>query len=1291
MTMKSARLLSMTCAAALAAGAITATAAVAPAPAEAASVAPEHIVLNPATASEKPFEGWGTSLVWFANATGDYPADVRQKLFDAVFGADGLNLNIARYNIGGGNASDVPPYLRPGGAVPGFWNPDLPATDSQGAISSNYADRERYRDAWNPDDPTHYDFDADSAQRWWIDALKGKVTHWEAFSNSPPYFLTQSGYVSGGINNATSEQLATSDMDKFAGYVVNVVDELEKAHGITFDTIDPFNEPNTNYWQTRIENGQTWPSGGRQEGAHIGPQAQDAMVKALAARLAQPTTTTDAVISAMDETNPGIFATNWNTWSDESKGLVDQLNVHTYGTGGRQVVRDIAKAADKPLWMSEVEGNWTAGNRGFVTNDIENGLGMAEHIVGDLRELEPDAWVFWQPVEDLYNMEKVEKLNWGSVFIDFDCNAEGNSERRIADGDADPSCKVLTNEKFNTVRNFTHYIKPGDHLIATDNAQSTAAVDADGNGATVVHVNRDATEKTLEIDLREFGAVAPGATVTPIVTTESTVADPALNALQQGEPVAVDSTSKTAVLTVPAKSVVTFLIDGVSGVSADAPAFRNGDTVQLSGVQSGLLLDGSSTLSIRSAATTTEAARAQTWTVRTIDGEGTNRHRFALQNGAGTFLATRNGGTALVDADEATAAADPTLQWMASTTDGTYYSVLSVAGERVLDVNGASTTAGAAVGLYTSNGGGNQQWRISSTTIIGTEPVTVATAVGTMPDELQLPESVPVRYLGDVLRSASVTWQRDGVDLSRPGVVQVTGTGTDLFGQPFTATATVEVGAYTATRPASVTVAAGSALATVEEQAGSDVQAEVRPSGSGFWTPVEWDWTGLTDESFATPGTVTVPGIATGPSGEKLPATLTVIVTAASEVNVAPQSAPSATFTESGYPVTNTINGATSDKGWSNWKGGTKNDQDTLTYVLDRRQTLTRVSVQFYKDGDALSWPETMRVDHRLSGGQWVEGELVPVPTPASGAPEVDVPISGAADEVRVVLNARSQTHIIVSEVEIYASSAAPAGIADLARLTVGDEPVDGFAPDRLDYAVTTVGSAWPTLYALAVDQNATVVVSQPGSASAEGRVVSGAGTVTVTAPDGAERVYTVDVTREVGVATPTVTGEARVGSTVRVTATTDPAEAEQGFTWLRDGVAIAGATADAYALTADDEGRSISVNVTAAADGFAEGSAVSAAFVPEAAAVDPGTGNGGGIPGTGNGNGGGGQPDGTTGPGAGVGPGAGGSSPSASKGRDLAQTGLNAEGVTATAVGALVLMLLGAGAIVLRRRRADS
>src|SRR4051794_9160274 len=162
-TMPSRRALASAAVAALIAASVTAAAA---APAASAAGTPVRITPNPAYASE-PFEGWGTSLVWFANATGGYPEQVRQNLFDKVFGEDGLNLNIARYNIGGGNATDVPSYLRPGGAVEGWWNPDAGLSDAQGPITSTYADRARYAAAWDAENPAHYDWDADATQRWW--------------------------------------------------------------------------------------------------------------------------------------------------------------------------------------------------------------------------------------------------------------------------------------------------------------------------------------------------------------------------------------------------------------------------------------------------------------------------------------------------------------------------------------------------------------------------------------------------------------------------------------------------------------------------------------------------------------------------------------------------------------------------------------------------------------------------------------------------------------------------------------------------------------------------------------------------------------------------------------------------------------------------------------------------------------------------------------------------------------------------------------------------------------------
>ncbi|MFD0339798.1 hypothetical protein ACFVH0_14050 [Streptomyces sp. NPDC127117] len=53
---------------------------------------------------QQPFEGGGTGLVRFANATGGYPEEIRQKPAGLLFDDDGLALNIACYNIGGGNA-----------------------------------------------------------------------------------------------------------------------------------------------------------------------------------------------------------------------------------------------------------------------------------------------------------------------------------------------------------------------------------------------------------------------------------------------------------------------------------------------------------------------------------------------------------------------------------------------------------------------------------------------------------------------------------------------------------------------------------------------------------------------------------------------------------------------------------------------------------------------------------------------------------------------------------------------------------------------------------------------------------------------------------------------------------------------------------------------------------------------------------------------------------------------------------------------------------------------------------
>lgn len=971
------------------------------------------ITPNPWYASE-PFEGWGTSLVWFANATGAYPEELREELYQTVFGEDGLRLNIARYNIGGGNASDVEDYLRPGGAVEGWWAPDAEGTELYDGVSTTYADRDALLAAWDPENPDHYNWDADATQRWWLDRLAAddQITHWEAFANSAPYFMTESGYVSGGFD-ANAEQLQPEADEAFVAYLTEVTEYLEEAHGITFDTLDPFNEPNTNYWGTQLTGGV--PTGGRQEGMHVGPQRQTEVVDALYDRLAQDGTTTEAVIAAMDETNPGRFVTNWAAYSDEQRAKVEQMNVHTYGTSQRQEVRDLAKQADTSLWMSEIEGSWVTG---WNPLPMENGLGLASRINDDLRELEPNAWVLWQPVEDLYNMEQPaprgENLNWGSMFIDFDCRPyteDGQevwkSERRVADAGGDssqaPECGVTVNSKYNALRNYTHFITPGDLLIPTDSTDTTAAVAEDGESVTLVHSNPAATEESVTLDLSNFGRIDGDATVTAYVTTQApSVEDPTGNSLVAQDSVAVVGT--TATVTVPAKSVTTLVVDGVGGVADGAAALQDGGAYQFVGVQSGHALSaGESGLTIQDAGAQGAAAASQVWTAQELDRSGADQpatKAFALQDSRGRYLATD--GTSISYTTEAEVTSAST--WFLTTTNGTTWSLVNEANARSLDVNGQSTATGASVGTYPSNGGGNQTWSIRDLT-----PQAVTLAVRTNPGVAPtLPATVAPEYAWGTGTEVPVTWESvEGEDWA-PGLVEVAGTATDAYGSAFEVTLTVEVGELTATDPVSITVPRGISAEAVLASLPSTVPARAGASSLTFEAPVTWQSEDLADSDLASNGVVHLTGSAQT-DGTTLPAQLAVIVTDPGTANIAPEAGTTATATstENGYPVDRTRNGDRTDKGWSNWVANNKPTQDTLTYTFEETR-IAGVDVYYYADGSTTSWAETMQVEYRTPQGEWVSApgyeEAQAVENPAIGAPVVQSswdpsppPVSGSS------------------------------------------------------------------------------------------------------------------------------------------------------------------------------------------------------------------------------------------------------------------------------------------------------
>ena len=84
---------------------------------------------NFSTTNGGVFEGWGSSLCWWANRVG-YSDVLAQQAAELFYGEKGLSLNIMRYNIGGGDDPTHTHITRTDSEVPGWlvWNLQIPFT-----------------------------------------------------------------------------------------------------------------------------------------------------------------------------------------------------------------------------------------------------------------------------------------------------------------------------------------------------------------------------------------------------------------------------------------------------------------------------------------------------------------------------------------------------------------------------------------------------------------------------------------------------------------------------------------------------------------------------------------------------------------------------------------------------------------------------------------------------------------------------------------------------------------------------------------------------------------------------------------------------------------------------------------------------------------------------------------------------------------------------------------------------------------------------------------------------------
>ncbi|MCX7715778.1 MAG: alpha-L-arabinofuranosidase, partial [Clostridia bacterium] len=252
--------------------------------------------------SESPFgefEGFGTSLCWWANRVGYSNAMTEQaaKLFYNE--ETGLGLDIARYNIGGGDDPTHNHITRSDSKIPGYST----GYDANGNLI--------------------YDWSQDQNQRNVLNAAlaNNPNLYVEGFSNSPPYFMTNSG-CSSGASDASKNNLKDDCYDDFAQYLADVTKHFKDAWGIKFKCISPMNEPNTSYWGAYSA---------KQEGCHFDAgTSQSNMFVSLNTALVNAGLD-DVAIVGSDETSIDTAITSFNALSDDAKNVLDRIDTHTYG------------------------------------------------------------------------------------------------------------------------------------------------------------------------------------------------------------------------------------------------------------------------------------------------------------------------------------------------------------------------------------------------------------------------------------------------------------------------------------------------------------------------------------------------------------------------------------------------------------------------------------------------------------------------------------------------------------------------------------------------------------------------------------------------------------------------------------------------------------------------------------------------------------------------------------------------------------------------------------------------
>ncbi len=456
------------------------------------------VTVNPAT-TWGTWQGWGCSLAWWAQVFGN-----QQDLANLVFSTSattvnlngqnqtlpGLGLNIVRYNLGAcstapadGQNMVVSPNITASRQMQGFWlNPD----------STNPASS-----SWN------WSLDANQRQMMQMAKADG-ANYFEMFSNSPMWWMCSNDNPSGAAT-AGANNLNPADYDTFAIYMATVAQYYSQNYGITFNAVEPFNEPSANWWK----------STGTQEGCTVTASTQPAVINYLRTEL-NNRGLNNTIITASDENNYSEAISAWNSFSSSTKSQIGCVQVHGYQNSASAATQLYNAVQGTQLWNSE-----------YGDSDA-SGMTMANEINQDFNSLHNTAWCYWQPLDG---------GGWGLI------NANDNAATIGA-----------VNPKYYVLAQYTRSIRQGMTILTSGDPNTVAAYDPVNHDLVLVTTNTGATAESIDYNLGSFySATGP-------VTGWCTLANGGSN-YQQFNGTAISNGN--VVLSYPGSSVQTLVIQNV--------------------------------------------------------------------------------------------------------------------------------------------------------------------------------------------------------------------------------------------------------------------------------------------------------------------------------------------------------------------------------------------------------------------------------------------------------------------------------------------------------------------------------------------------------------------------------------------------------------------------------------------------------------------------------------------------------------------------------------------------------